>query len=352
MSYKRRKPVRRPRRPASRKRRCGIPFLFFAGILICLLAPLALLILFSDQNDLRPHQIGTGSLDHATIQVFRQEQGRVEEVLMEDYVKGVLAGEMPSSFPMEALKAQAVAARTYGLARQQKLTREKGIGHAGAPVCDTTHCQVYRTPEELLALKGKDWMNTGWLRIEEAVELTRGQVLTYQGSLAEQPLFHSASGGRTENSEDVFVAMVPYLRSVDSPYEEEAPHQNETLTLTLKEFAKKVNAAYPKLKTSSVNRDTVVIQSRSQGEGVEKIKVGNLTLTGSQVRSILGLRSSQFTIGIDGSKILFTTDGYGHGVGMSQWGASGMAKAGYSYQEILTHYYQGVEIQQATVPSQ
>lgn len=278
------------------------------------------------------------------IMVYMHKTGETKTIDFEEYVKGVVAGEMPSTFEMEALKAQAVAARTYSLS---KIIRS-GVGgnpdHPSAPICDDTHCQVYRSPEELRNIKSAEWMVTGWPKIQEAVDSTRGQLMYYQGALVEQPLFHSSSGGKTENSEDVFVSALPYLRSVDSPYEDNAPHQDEQVSLTLSQFSQKIKNSYPGKNFGSINSSTIKVINRSDGGRVGDIRIGNVTLRGRNIRDICGLRSANFSISFQGNNVVFTTDGYGHGVGMSQWGANGMAQAGYNYKEILSHYYSGIEI--------
>lgn len=279
------------------------------------------------------------------VTVFREGQGETVTLGLEAYVAGVVAGEMPASFEPEALKAQAVAARTYALSKIKRATTGGNAAeHPLAPLCDQTHCQVYRSEDELLTLKGRDWMDSGWKAIVKAVNATQGQVMYYLGALVEQPLFHSSSGGKTENSEDVFVSALPYLRSVDSIYESEAPHQHESISISLRTFAGKLKDRYG---ATSVSPGTIKIISRTEGGRVDQIQVGDQTLTGRNIRDLFGLRSANFTFAFDGNEnIVFTTKGYGHGVGMSQWGANGMAQAGYGYREILTHYYSGVTIEQ------
>ena len=281
----------------------------------------------------------------AKINVYRTAYGVVESIPFEDYVKGVVAGEVPSSFEEEALKAQAVAARTYSLS---KVIRSGDSGfptaHPNAPLCDTTHCQVYRSTYDLAAIKSAEWMATGWPKIVAAVDNTKGQVMYYDGLLAEQALFHSSSGGKTENSEDVFASAVPYLRSVESPYEADATHQNETTTIPITTFAQKIQSAYPNSSFGTIDNSNIKITSRSDGGRVEEIQIGSATLTGRNIRDSMGLSSANFTIGISDNNITFTTSGYGHGVGMSQYGANGMAKEGYDYKKILSHYYSGVTI--------
>lgn len=318
-----------------------------AGVLVVfstVLLPLILVGLFHDREpDAPPVKKDRISIP-AVISVYRTDSGQTESIPFEDYVMGVVAGEMPATFEIEALKAQAVAARTYSLSKVIRSGSGGNPDHPSAPVCDDTHCQVYRSPEELREIKSAEWMTTGWPKIQEAVESTKGQLMYYQGTLVEQPLFHSSSGGMTENSEDVFVSALPYLRSVDSPYESGAPHQNEQIEISLSEFKSKVSQANPGKDIGTVDSNTLKVLERSTGGRVASIKVGNLTLKGREIRDLFGLRSANFTVSVKGGTVLFTTEGYGHGVGMSQWGANGMAQAGYDYTDILTHYYTGVEV--------
>ncbi len=280
-----------------------------------------------------------------TISVYRTETGTIDKLPFEEYIKGVVSCEMPSTFHQEALKAQAVAARTYSAA---KVINSEGIGnptaHPSAPLCDSTHCQVFKTENELKDIKGKAWMKKEYPKICSAVEDTKGQLLYYKGELVQQALFHSSSGGATEYCEDVFTAAVPYLVSVESPYEDEATHQNEKTALTIDEFASKIRAAYPSTGFGSITSENIEIVSRSDGNRVDKIRIGSASLTGRQVREALGLSSANFKIKINDDTITFTSSGSGHGVGMSQYGADGMAKEGYDYKKILSHYYSGTEV--------
>lgn len=306
--------------------------------------PLLLVNIYPHQVKIAEPQKQEKIAEASYVKVYRHKTGQTETINFEDYVKGVVAGEMPSTFEMEALKAQAVAARTYSLSKIIRSGDGGNPNHPSAPVCDDTHCQVYRSPEELKEIKSAEWMTEGWPRIVEAVDSTSGQLMYYQGNLVEQPLFHSSSGGKTENSEDVFVSALPYLRSVDSPYESEAPHQNEQVIVSLNDFTKKIKNAYPNKSIGSLSAANIKLLTRSDGGRVLTMQVGNLTVKGREIRDILGLRSANFNLSVKNNEVIFTTDGYGHGVGMSQWGANGMAKAGYNYKDILTHYYSGVEI--------
>ncbi|AOT70063.1 stage II sporulation protein D [Geosporobacter ferrireducens] len=280
------------------------------------------------------------------VHVFIHETKTVEEIELEEYVKGVIAGEMPASFEIEALKAQAVAARSYAISRVNQFRESGNPNHPQAELCDSVHCQVWYSKDKLREVKSKYWMRDYWPRIEAAVDETRGMIMTYNTKPVDQPLFHSTSGGRTENSEDVFVSAVPYLRSVNSPYEEKAPYLTDRQTVKTATFVSKVKGKYKDcdIKESTVS-SAVKILEKSEGGRIMKIQVGNKVLTGREIRDLLGLRSANFTVSFKGNEIEFTTVGYGHGVGMSQWGANGMAERGHSYEEILKHYYQGVEIE-------
>lgn len=279
------------------------------------------------------------------VKVYNHNTRKIATLDLEEYVKGVISGEMPASFEMEALKAQAVAARSYAISRKRTFGEEGHPGHPGAELCDDVHCQVWLSKEKLEELKSKKWMEDYWPRIEYAVEETRGLIMTYEDKPIDQPLFHSTSGGKTENSEDVFTAWVPYLRSVDSPYEGEAPHFEDEQRISLSTFVSKMKKKYKgiKLKESNV-ASSIKIVERSDGGRILKMQVANQVVTGRELRELFGLRSANFKVTVEGKDICFDTSGYGHGVGMSQWGANGMAKEGYSFEEILKHYYVGVEV--------
>ena len=281
-----------------------------------------------------------------TVRVYIQETRKIETIELEEYIKGVVAGEMPAAFEMEALKAQAVAARSYAVSRVNAFGEEGHPNHPGAELCDTVHCQVWYSKDKLREIKPKNWLRDYWPRIEEAVAGTEGLIMTYGNKPVNQPLYHSTSGGRTENSEDVFASAVPYLRSVESPYEERAPYFNDNKTITASEFVSKIKAKYKDSDLTTKNLATSLrLIERSEGGRILKVQVGNKVLTGREIRDIFGLRSANFRITLQGNQINFITVGYGHGVGMSQWGANGMAEQGHTFEEILKHYYTGVEVE-------
>lgn len=269
--------------------------------------------------------------------IYLAAEQRIASVTLEAYVRGVVAAEMPIEFELEALKAQAIAARTYIVRRLVM----KDISHVpveGAWVTDTVQHQAYLTDEKIEAKWDPAVRTANLKKLNQAVEETRGQILTYDG-IPILAAFFSTSNGYTENSEEYWSDKLPYLRSVASPWEAElSPKFTATLSFTPKEFAQKLGI-------SQKNSTTVRVLETSAGNRIRKIKIGGHTFTGREVREKLGLASTQFDIRSQDGSIEVTTYGNGHGVGLSQWGAQGMALKGYKAEEILQHYYQHVTIE-------
>jgi len=279
------------------------------------------------------------------VKVFITKQNIIKELDLEEYVTGVVAAEMPAEFGIEALKAQAVAARTYALAHVTELGGTPCKYAKGANVCDTVLSQVYMTKEESVKAWGKDKGEEYWDKIKKAVEGTAGQVLTYNNNLVMEPYYFSTSSGRTENSEDVFSDSIPYLRSVESPGEEDLKNTKSSKTFNYKEISRIINNNYNNAKVTSSNiKNQITVVDRTEAGSVKSIKVGNMTMTGSKFRTMLGLKSSNFIIKFNSDRVEIDCVGYGHDVGMSQYGADAMAKKGKNYVQILTHYYQGTAI--------
>lgn len=277
------------------------------------------------------------------IKVYNLKTNEVIVIDFEEYLKGVVASEMPAEFNSEALKAQAVTARTYLLYKLKKFP-DGQPEHLDASVCTGTHCQVWNSKDDLIATHENGWYDTYWSKIEEAVNSTKGQILTYEGKIIE-PLFHSTSGGRTENSEDVFSTSVPYLRSVESPYESEAPKLHDSAKISVTDFINKIKSVYGELNITPSNlKDKIQLGNISEGGKIKTITIDGTEISGREIRSIFNLNSTNFSFVQSGDEIEIVTTGYGHGVGMSQWGADGMADEGYNYKEILKHYYTNVEI--------
>jgi len=279
------------------------------------------------------------------VKVFISKENTTKELNLEVYVAGVVAAEMPAGFEVEALKAQAVAARTYALAHVAELGGTPCKNAKGANLCDTVHCQAYITKEERMKLWDKNSAEKNWDKIELAVKGTSGQVLTYNNSLVMEPYYFATSSGKTENSEEVFSNSIPYLRSVESPGEERSKNFKSSNIFKYKELSDIINKNYSNAKVTSANiKNNIKVIDRTEAGSVKNIKVGSITMTGSKFRFMLGLKSANFQIKFNSSDIEIDCSGYGHGVGMSQWGADAMAKEGKNYIEILTHYYQGVVI--------
>lgn len=272
------------------------------------------------------------------VAVYRSAKSKVEKIPLEDYLVGVVASEMPADFAEEALKAQALTARTYIV--KQMLSKE---GHSGLPVGaqvgDTQMDQVYKDKDELKRIWGSDY---SWKikKIVEAVRATGGQILTYHG----EPItatFFSTSNGYTENSEDYWPSSLPYLRSVASPWDKNSPMFSRQTVIPVQDFEAKLGVR--------LTGDPTIgkIIERTAGKRIGKVDFNGKILTGKTIREKLNLNSSDFTMERQGGNIIIHTKGYGHGVGMSQYGANGMAAEGKTYQDIVKHYYKGVEIASA-----
>lgn len=278
------------------------------------------------------------------IKVYNHKEGKVETIDIEEYLYSVVAGEMPSDFDEEALKAQAVAARTYVYYKKEH-NSNKDPKHKGADVCtDFNHCQEFLSEKELKRSHGDKWMKNSWTKIKKAVNDTRGQILVYNDK-AILPMYFSTAAGKTENSEEVFSSKEPYLRSVASPYDKSSPKYISNLKITKNEFIKHIKKSYNiNLSISTLNSDIKILK-RTEGGSVEKIKIGEKQISGRDMRNLFKLNSTNFDISIKSDYIDILVKGYGHGVGMSQWGADGMADAGYEYYKILKHYYTGADIE-------
>lgn len=315
---------RKPRLYAGIKARHAAAYTVLMLILMVIL-PYFCIRLFPGLTEKLPAPEYQGTIPEE-IELYITEEDEYKTIGFEEYIQGVVASEMPEDFDAEALKAQAVASRTYALGRI----------NAGAELCDSVHCQVYR--EDNISEK-----------VRKAVNATRGQVLLYNGRLAAHALYFASSAGPTENSEDVFSGSYPYLVSVDSSYEPGATHKKEKETMTIETFSEKMENAFPKLDFGKINKSNIKIKSRTEGGRAGKVQVGDETVSGADIRTALGLYSARFQISFSGNtKITFTTAGSGHGVGMSQYGANGLAKKGKNYEQILAHYYQGTRVSKKT----
>ncbi|MCM3442873.1 stage II sporulation protein D [Metabacillus halosaccharovorans] len=323
------------------------PILFaFGGLfIIILLIPTLLVTPFMEQSKgklgeeltVAKSEVPVLAESPLDVPVYRSQTKQIESIPLEEYVIGVVASEMPAEFETEALKAQALAARTY-------ITKQLMNGPIstpdGAAVTDTQMHQVYKNPEELKAIWG-DKYESKLQKITAAVAATQGKILTYQ----DQPIdasFFSTSNGYTENSEAYWTEAIPYLKSVKSSWDKNSPKFYDKKVITIKDFESTLGV---KLDTSS---GTVgKITELTPGKRVAKVDINGKQFTGRQIREELGLRSSDFTWEIKGDSVVIETKGFGHGVGMSQYGANFMAEDGKTYEEIIAHYYNGTKVSEA-----
>lgn len=273
------------------------------------------------------------------VKVYRSKSKQIEEIPLEQYIQGVVASEMPTEFEMEALKAQALAARTYIIRRM--VEQDYSDAPEGALVTDTEKHQVYQDEQELRERWGRQYEQK-ISRVNRAVNETMGKVLTYQGRPIDATFF-STSNGFTENSEDYWNKEIPYLRSVESPWDKQSPRFRNEVRLSLQEFQERlgIRMAIPVQAGSGPGE----ILARTAGNRVKEVKIGDKIFTGKEIRESLGLDSADFSWKLDNGEVVIQTYGWGHGVGMSQWGANGMAQEGYLAEEIVSHYYQDVQIQ-------
>lgn len=294
-----------------------------------LLVPVLIRMVWAARGEVPEFRPG-GTDGAATVRLLG-EDGNIEEENLEAYLVGVVLGEIPADFAEEALKAQAVAARTY--TRKAMLTGGK---HGDGLLCRQANCcQAYWDPEAFLDQGGsRQELETVWAAVRE----TDDQVLTYNGELIEATFF-ACSGGRTEDALAVWGTDYPYLRSIDSPGEEAARYYRDSRTFSRQELEAALGVTLPRDPDTWLGETTY-----TSGGGVDTWTIGGKNFTGVEVRKLLGLRSAAFTATVEGDGLTFETRGYGHRVGLSQCGAQAMAQAGKDYAEILLHYYPGTKM--------
>ena len=293
-----------------------------------------------------PEEEKTGD-ESIIISLMHADTGEKEDICLRDYLTGVVTAEMPASFEPDALKAQAVAARSYTYNKYLGNREHPGAAgvHDGADVCtDPGHCKAYMTLSEARGKWGDSWEEKYYEKICAAVGDTDGEVLTYD-SKPVNAVFHSASYGRTENSRDVWGGDLPYLKSVESPLGDAAEAQISRVVLSAEEFKKTVRDAHPEAVFGEDRSEWIKDCERSEGGSVLTVSIGGVTLRGTEVRSLFSLKSANFTV-TAGDDVTFEVYGSGHGVGMRQYGANALAKEGYDYRAILARYYTGAEIEQ------
>lgn len=275
-------------------------------------------------------------IDEEVILRVAKSDDVIEEMALEEYLIGVVAAEMPVSFEPEALKAQAVAARTFTL---RHIPAFSGIPCSSkADICtNSACCQAWCSDSDMRKNWGDSYDDNA-IRIKNAVASTMGVVITYEGELIEA-LYHSSSGGFTEYAQNVFAQARPYLVGVSSPDTD----YEKSYTFSIDELESKLNNAFKGANITSLKTDLAIL-SRYESGRVESVRIGNKIVSGRELRQALNLSSAAFSYRYDGENIIITTKGFGHGVGMSQYGADALAKDGYTYDEILVYYYRGVSL--------
>lgn len=318
-------------------------------VVVLLVLPTALGRLFGQATPGEVALAAPDGSDSLPISVFFPDTGEIEQLALGEYLKGVVAAEMPPDFADEALKAQFVVARTYAVRRMRQFA---GPGKGGCPlkpqadVCaDHNTSQAYLTYAQMEERWGKAGAAAFWKRLTQVQQETEGVVVRYRGELID-PLYHSVSGIMTEDAGEYFQQSLPYLRPVDDHWGAYSPKLKETRQFALSELVGALSTPDQAIPVSAVKGASAPVQivARTTTGRVKTVKVGGVTMSGREFRERLGLRSNNFSVKVQGERVTVETTGYGHGVGMSQYGANGMALADKTYEEILTYYYKGVSL--------
>ena len=332
---------------------------FYAFICLCLVVSSIYVANILDKAKLKEQKIAENKQELNNIRKYIDDNkikeviklkitstGEVQEISVSDYLKGVLPSEMPPEYDMEALKAQAVVARTY---LYQKIAAG---GHSDADICDSpSHCQAYYSKEKILQIweRSKGWdketRDIHMAKVIEAVDTTQNIAVTYNGKYI-RAYFHACSGGKTEDVANIWGKQnIPYLVSVESLGEETYKNYKSTVKLSVSELQSKLNEDSSTKCSIDINRgDVVKILSYTDTGRVNKVEIGGVVYTAEKLRTALGLRSTNFKVEYNDKEVVFKVTGNGHGVGMSQVGANYYASIGYTFDEIITHYYTGVDV--------
>ena len=278
---------------------------------------------------------------YQTIKLLHSGSGQIEELPIDEYLYGVVSSEMPANFEIEALKAQAIVARTYTI---YQIMNNSGK-HPGADICDNSSCcQAWISKDERLSKWAPEEAESNWNKIVDAINSTSGKIITYQNKPI-NAFFHSNSGGKTESSLNIWGGIdYPYLKSVETAGEEGYTQYSSEAKFTKEELLNKLKEKYEDCEIDYSQENCIQILEYTTSGRVKTIKFGNKEIAGTEARTILGLRSTNFTLTISGDEIIFSVIGYGHGVGMSQTGADALAKSGSNCEEIIKHFYTDVEI--------
>lgn len=278
---------------------------------------------------------------YGTIKLLHKKTNEIEEVALDNYLYHVVSAEMPADYEIEALKAQAVVARTYTI---YKINNKK---HDNADICDdSTCCQAWVDKDTRFARWDENKREENWNKIQKSVNETQGKIITYDNKPI-NAFFHANSGGKTEIPVNVWGGTgLPYLQVVETAGEEGYTQYASEISFTQAELTEKLKSKYSDIVIDINNLEDVKIIEYTDSGRVKTIKFGNHEISGVEARTLLGLKSTNFEIKKEDDKIKFTVKGYGHGVGMSQTGADAMAKQGKNYQDIINHFYKGIEIKE------
>lgn len=326
---------------------------FFVLILVCFAIPI---IFTSPQKKLANANINEMSKEakntipeitydykkYTKIKLLHSSTKKIEEIPIDEYIYGVVSAEMPASFEEEALKAQAVVARTYTLYKIVNNNKK----HGEADICDDFRCcQAWISKNDRFAKWEEKNREDYWNKIMNAVNSTQGKMITYEGKPI-NAFFHANSGGATESPINVWGGTgYPYLQTVATSGENTYKQYSSKVDVSQKEFEEKIKEEHNDFKINFKEKDCIKIEEHTDGNRVKIIKVGNLKLSGVEIRNIFELKSANFKVIMENENIKFEVIGYGHGVGMSQTGADSLAKQGKNYEEIIKHYYTGIKIE-------
>jgi len=292
------------------------------------------------QNQVKPEIKEYDYKQYNTIKVLHKQTNEIQEMPIDEYLYGVVSAEMPVDFELQALQAQAIVARTYTI---YKILQSEGK-HGEAQICDdSTCCQAWISKEKRFE-RWPDNQEERWNKIISAVENTKGKIITYNGEPI-NAFFHSNSGGTTETPLNVWGGSgYPYLQAVATSGEDSYTQYSSEFIISKKDFIKKIEEYHKDFSINFNLQDCIKTTEYTDGNRVKTISIGNINFSGVEIRKIFGLKSANFSINICGDDIKFDVKGYGHGVGMSQTGADSLAKQGANYEEIIKHFYTGVEI--------
>lgn len=288
------------------------------------------------------------TIEYKAEQIIRVKYTKTGEIVamdINDYLRGVVPSEMPPSYDIEALKAQAVVARTY----TYKKMMSKGEGE-DADICDNhTHCQAFYDKDTLFSIWRKrgfseELIKEYWSKINEAVVSTQNQVITYNGEYI-KAFFHASSPYKTENIDQIWGGeKLPYLVSVENEEKEDYANRTSQVTVKFSDFISKIKEKFGSDITSENCKNTCINEYTTSGR-VKNIKAGDVIVSAENLRTMFSLKSTDFKLEAKEDCLVFNVTGYGHGIGMSQVGADTYASKGYSYIDIIKHYYTGVEIE-------